>query len=97
MAKVSIAPIRFGISMVLPCLKMRVRRTTLKDVPKDQTVKKGQVIDPLVHFVGRTQVEFIKGDQVSSQLRPINGLIDRTKNVVSSSHRQLSLDFGRVP
>jgi hypothetical protein len=66
----------------------------LKDVEKTTTLKPGKVIDPLVHFAGRTSVKFTDrgGAPVLKDLVP---LVDRRNQVVKSSTRQLRLDYGR--
>jgi hypothetical protein len=66
----------------------------LKDVPKGSSVKPGEVIDPLVHFAGRTSVTFSDRDRppVLKDLRPY---VDRTNKTVSSTHGQLRLDYGK--
>jgi hypothetical protein len=66
----------------------------LKDVPKGLTLRPGNVIDPLVHLVGRTSVIFSDrgGPAVLKDLRPY---IDRTKHTVTSTSGQLRLDYGK--
>jgi hypothetical protein len=68
-----------------------------RDVPRGTTLEAGRVIDPLVHFAGRTNVNFIergKGGTVS-RLRDLGPYIDRKRQVVTSSTGQLRLDYGR--
>ncbi len=66
----------------------------LKDVPKGTTLKPGNVIDPLVHLAGRTNVNFtdLSGPAKLKDLRPF---IDRRRQVVASSTGQLRLDYGK--
>ena len=69
----------------------------LKDVPKGTTVKPGQRIDPLIHYVGRTQVKFLSAakSQSSTKLQPLNPFIDHKSKTVASSTKELRLDWGR--
>lgn len=66
----------------------------LKDVPRGTDIKPGNVIDPLVHFAGRTNVRFTEqgGPPVLEDLSPF---IDRRRQTVTSSTGQLRLDYGR--
>jgi hypothetical protein len=65
-----------------------------RDVPAGGTIRPGQVIDPLVHFAGRTSVIFTEqgGPAKLADVRP---LIDRKRQTVTSSNHQLRLDYGR--
>jgi hypothetical protein len=65
-----------------------------KDVPAGSTIRPGQVIDPLVHYAGRTSVYFTEqgGPAKLVDLRP---LIDRKRQTVISSNHQLKLDYRR--
>ena len=65
-----------------------------KDVPKGTTLKPGNVIDPLVHYAGRTNVNFTeKGGPAS--LKDLSKLIDRKRQTVASANGQLRLDYGK--
>lgn len=66
----------------------------LKDVTGPTTLKPGAVIDPLVHYAGRTNVHFTRtgGKSVVKDLRKY---IDRGKKVVRSSSGELTLDYGK--
>lgn len=66
----------------------------LKDVPKGTTLQTGNVIDPLVHFAGRTNVSFSQkgAAPVLKDLRPY---IDHAKKTVVSTNKQLRLDYGK--
>lgn len=66
----------------------------LKDVPKGLTFKPGNVIDPLVHFAGRTRVTFSAKERapVVKDLKPY---IDRAKQTVGSGNGEVSLDYGK--
>ena len=66
----------------------------LKDVPKGTTLKPGNVIDPLVHFAGRTNVNFTdRGGP--PRLKDLKPFIDRRRQVVASSTGELRLDYGK--
>jgi hypothetical protein len=66
----------------------------LKDVPKGTTLKPGNVIDPLVHLVGRTNVDF--SDQGGPpKVKNLKPFIDRKRQVVTSSTGQIHLDYGK--
>jgi hypothetical protein len=70
----------------------------LKDVPSGLVVKPGQRIDPLIHYVGRTQVTFLphgSKSRSSSVLKPLSKLIDHQAKTVTSSTQELKLDWGR--
>lgn len=66
----------------------------LKDVPKGTTIQPGQVIDPLVHFAGRTNVNFAP-KSAPAQLKDLSRLIDRKNQKVTSSTGELQLDYQR--
>ena len=65
-----------------------------RDVPQGTTLKPGNVIDPLVHYAGRTGVTFsVEGGPAKlADLRP---LIDRQAQTVISSTGELRLDYGK--
>jgi hypothetical protein len=66
----------------------------LKDVPKGTTLKRGNVIDPLVHLAGRTNINF--ADRAGPpRLKDLTPYIDRRRQVVTSSTGQLRLDYGK--
>lgn len=71
----------------------------LKDVPQGTTLQKGQRIDPLIHYVGRTQVHFAKSGTrppaATTTLLPLASLIDHQNHTVTSSTGELKLDWGR--
>ncbi len=66
----------------------------LKDVPKGSTIQPGNVIDPLVHFVGRTNVNITENGG-PAKLVDLSTYIDRAHQLVTSTNRQLKLDFGK--
>jgi hypothetical protein len=65
-----------------------------RDIPPGGTIPPGQVIDPLVHYAGRTTVDFTEqgGPSRIADLRP---LIDRAGRTVTSSNHQLRLDYDK--
>ncbi len=66
----------------------------LKDVPKGTTLKPGGVIDPLVHLVGRTNVNFTdRGGP--AKLKDLKPFVDRRRQIVASSTGELRLDYGK--
>ena len=66
----------------------------LKDVPAGTTLRPGSVIDPLVHFAGRTRVEFTKNGG-SPKLVDLAPYIDHAAQTVTSTNRELKLDYGK--
>lgn len=73
----------------------------LKDVPDGTTLKPGQRIDPLIHFVGRTKVTFDQSrtgksarPTTSVQLTSLAPFIDHSKKLVTSQTNELKLDWG---
>jgi hypothetical protein len=65
-----------------------------RDVPKGTTLKPGNVIDPLVHYAGRTNVNFTEGGG-PARLKDLSRLIDRRRQLVASVTGQLRLDYGK--
>jgi hypothetical protein len=65
----------------------------LKDVPLDSNVLPGQRLDPLLHYVGRTEVYFTNRTEVvlSSPAKAI----DHAAKRVRSSTGELLLDYGK--
>ncbi len=66
----------------------------LKDVKGTTTLKPGEVIDPLVHYAGRTNVNFTK-EGGASKIVDTSKYIDRAKMTVTSSTNELKLDYGK--
>ncbi len=66
----------------------------LKDVPTGTSLKANSVIDPLVHYAGRTSVKFSEtgGPPKLVDLAPY---IDHAAQTVTSTNRQLKLDYGK--
>ena len=65
-----------------------------RDIPQGTSVHPGNVIDPLVHYAGRTSVFFTE-HAGSVHLKDLRPMIDRARQTVISSNRQLKLDYGR--
>lgn len=66
----------------------------MKDVPKGTTLRRGNVIDPLVHFAGRTNVKFSdRGGQ--PMLKDLTPYVDHRHQVVTSTTGELRLDYGK--
>lgn len=63
----------------------------LKDVPKGSDFKPGQRLDPLLHYAGRTEVRFTNG--IAGVMLNAAGLVDHDAMTVTSTHRQLQLDY----
>ena len=66
----------------------------LKDVPKGVSLQPGNVIDPLIHFAGRTNVRFAE-QGTPAKLLSLEGLVDRQRQRVTSSTRQVGLDYAK--
>lgn len=65
----------------------------LKDVPQGTEVKPGQRLDPLLHYTGRAHVKF--GGESSTRVSDLKAVINRTAQTVTSSTRELTLDYGK--
>jgi hypothetical protein len=66
----------------------------LKDVPSGTTLKATSVIDPLVHYAGRTSVSFSETGG-SPKLVGLAPYIDHAAQTVTTTNRQLKLDYGK--
>ncbi len=66
----------------------------LKDVPQGTAIKPGNVIDPLVHYVGRTGVNFTDNGG-PAKLIDLSKFIDHAHQIVHSTTGQLKLDYGK--
>ncbi len=66
----------------------------LKDVPRGTTLRRGNVIDPLVHFAGRTNVNFSERGG-PARLKDLQRFVDHRRQVVTSSTGELKLDYGK--
>lgn len=68
----------------------------LKDLPPRPTNSaRPELIDPLIHYVGRTNVLFERDAPTSSRQADLSRFIDRATQSVRSSSGQLHLDYGR--
>ena len=65
-----------------------------KDVPRGLTLRPGNVIDPLVHYAGRTNVNFTEKAK-PPRIKDLSRLIDRKRQTVLSATGQLRLDYGK--
>ena len=65
----------------------------LKDVPANSEPKPGQRLDPLLHYAGRTNVNFTQGPG-SVKLTDASKFIDHVGKTVSSTTGELKLDYG---
>jgi hypothetical protein len=66
----------------------------LKDVPQGVEIKPGNVIDPLAHYVGRTNVTFTETGG-PAKLADLSKYIDHTAHTVISTNGQLKLDYNK--
>ena len=66
----------------------------LKDVPRGTAIKAGSVIDPLVHYAGRTSVRF-SAEGGPARLADLGPYVNRSRQTVTSTTRQLKLDYGK--
>lgn len=65
----------------------------LKDVPQGvNPLKPGQIIDPLIHFAGRTAISFTES-KPRTTVRDLSTIIDRTRRRVTSAGGELELDY----
>jgi hypothetical protein len=65
-----------------------------QDVVRGKGQSQGARIDPLVHYTGRTEVEFVDGPG-SVEVRDLRPFLDRAAQVVTSSTQEVRLDYGR--
>jgi len=67
---------------------------SLKDVPAGAEFKPGQRLDPLLHYAGRVDVNFVNSPG-SVKLSPVQNLINHTAQTVTSSTGELKLDYSK--
>lgn len=70
----------------------------LKEVPSGNTLRRGQRIDPLIHYVGQTHVVFATSGAKpvsNTTLKPLAEFINHKAKMVVSSTKELKLDWGR--
>ncbi|HZK80597.1 MAG TPA: hypothetical protein VFC46_06005, partial [Humisphaera sp.] len=65
-----------------------------RDVPTGTQLKANSVIDPLVHYAGRTNVTFSETG-APAKLEDLSAYINRAAQTVTSTTRQLKLDYGK--
>lgn len=66
----------------------------LKDVPQGSAMTSGGIIDPLVHYAGRTNVNFTESGG-STKIARLSNFIDHAAQTVTSTTGQLKLDYGK--
>lgn len=66
----------------------------LKDVPQGVEVKPGQRLDPLLHYVGRTEVTFSDSPAKSETIEAAK-YVDRKAQTVKSTTGELKLDYAK--
>ncbi len=66
----------------------------LKDLPDGSNVKPGGRLDPLLHYAGRAEVKFVSGPP-TVRLADLKPLVDHASKTVTSSTRELKLDYGK--
>ncbi len=66
----------------------------LKDVPQGTLVKPGQRLDPLLHYAGRSDVQFTTTPG-AVKVADLSTLINHTAQTVTSSTGELKLDYGK--
>jgi hypothetical protein len=66
----------------------------LNDVPSGEIVKPGQRLDPLLHYVGRSHVQFCDEPSAVTALN-LKPFVDHAAQTVVSTTGELKLDYGR--
>jgi len=66
----------------------------LKDIPSGAELKPGARLDPLLHYAGRAEVNFVAGPG-SLKVSDLKPLIDHAQQTVTSSTGELKLDYGK--
>lgn len=66
----------------------------LREVPRGTTIRPGQLIDPLVHYAGRTNVNFTERGEAST-IQDLSRYIDHGRRRVTSTTGELRLDYGK--
>lgn len=66
----------------------------LKDVPQGSEVKPGQRLNPLLHYVGRANVNFVTAPG-STKVADLKPFLDTGRQTINSSTRELALDYGK--
>lgn len=68
--------------------------TRVAELPTSIVLKKGNIVDPLSHYVGQTAVTFSEAGGFPS-LRDSKKFINRVAGTVTSTHGQLKLDYAK--
>lgn len=67
----------------------------LKDIPKgSERLQVGQRLDPLLHFVGRSQVRFTDA-KASVEAKNLAPFVNREEQTITSSTSELKLDYAK--
>jgi hypothetical protein len=66
----------------------------LKDVPMGSKLQAGNVLDPLIHYAGRTAVRFSQ-EGGETQIKDWRAFVNRERQTVTSTHGYLTLDYGK--
>ena len=66
----------------------------LKDVPQGASVKPGQRLNPLLHYVGRANVNFVT-TPAATKVTDLQPYLDTAAQTVRSSTDELKLDYGQ--
>ncbi len=66
----------------------------LKDVPQGQQVKPGQRLDPLLHYAGRSQVQF-SDEPGRVSVKDLKPFVNHQAQTVTSTTGELKLDYGK--
>jgi hypothetical protein len=63
-----------------------------QDLPKGTKVSEGQRLDPLIHYTGRTEVQF-SHSPTAVEMKDLSNLISRDKKTIKSSTGELELNY----
>lgn len=63
-----------------------------QDLPKGTKVSEGQRLDPLIHYTGRTEVQF-SHSPAAVEMKDLSNLISRDKKTIKSSTGELELNY----
>ncbi|MFA6287007.1 MAG: hypothetical protein WC661_06430 [Opitutaceae bacterium] len=91
-------PLKLDDALALKGAKM-VQRANLDELRKTDVLAGGADtsdagVDPLIHFVGRTNVS-IDGKGGGAEVKDLSSLINRRAQIVTSSTGELRLDYGK--
>ncbi len=82
-----------GLKGVGPVQKAALDALRAKDVPPGATVAKADLLDPLVHYVGRTAVKYDPAGVTRADVKNFEQFIDRKATTVTSSTRELQINW----